>query len=312
MESSKVNYLQYKEDLQIPVPWGILAAKVWGPDDGLPVLALHGWQDNAGSFDTLAHLLPVNTRLVCLEFCGHGYSSHYHPGMFLSLYDHIYHVKLVIDFFKWEEVTLMGHSMGGQIALFVASIFPDKIHKLISLDAIKLRSSSPDSFIIDMKAVINDFQNIVKKIENVSWKSSVTTYNQAREKLVKNYSGSVEAEHADILLARSLRKTGEDEYEYTRDLRTVIRPFLFNDFTTEKLKEIARGIKCPFLLIKAKHSVTSVSSERIELHQEFLDIYRNASSDFHFVQVNGTHHVHLTHPEVVAPYICNFLRKNVA
>lgn len=45
-------------------------AKVWGPDDGLPVLALHGWQDNAGSFDTLAHLLPVNTRLVCLEFCG--------------------------------------------------------------------------------------------------------------------------------------------------------------------------------------------------------------------------------------------------
>jgi pimeloyl-ACP methyl ester carboxylesterase len=46
-------------------------AKVWGPDDGVPVLALHGWQDNAGSFDTLApHLLPSKIRLVCLDFCG--------------------------------------------------------------------------------------------------------------------------------------------------------------------------------------------------------------------------------------------------
>lgn len=201
--------------------------------------------------------------------------------------------------------------MGGQIALFAASIFSDKIHKLISLDALKLRSSSPDNFTSDMRAVMNDFRSIAKKIECVPLVSSVTTYNRAREKLVKSYSGSVDAEHADILLVRSLRKTGDDEYEYTRDLRTIIRPFLFNDFTTEKLKEIARGIKCPFLLIKASNSFTSVSSEPVELHQEFLDIYRNASKDFHLVQVNGTHHVHLTHPDIVAPFICNFLRKNV-
>ncbi len=45
-------------------------AKVWGPDNGFPMLALHGWQDNAGSFDTLAPLLPANIRLVCLDFCG--------------------------------------------------------------------------------------------------------------------------------------------------------------------------------------------------------------------------------------------------
>lgn len=47
-----------------------LIAKVWGPDDGVPVLALHGWQDNAGSFDTIAPLLPSHIRLVCLDLCG--------------------------------------------------------------------------------------------------------------------------------------------------------------------------------------------------------------------------------------------------
>ena len=40
---------------------------------------------------------------------GHGLSSHYPPGMFLTHCDYIYHVKLVIDYFKWEKVTIMGH-----------------------------------------------------------------------------------------------------------------------------------------------------------------------------------------------------------
>jgi len=46
------------------------SAKIWGPEDGIPVLALHGWQDNAGTYDTLAPLLPNTIRLVCLDFCG--------------------------------------------------------------------------------------------------------------------------------------------------------------------------------------------------------------------------------------------------
>ena len=201
--------------------------------------------------------------------------------------------------------------MGGQIAIFVASIFSDKIIKLISLDALKLRSSNPENFSNEMKSVLTDFQSMAKKLEQVPRTSSITTYNQAREKLIRNYSGSVDAKHADILLARSLRKKGDDEYEYTRDLRTIIRPFLFNDFTTEKLKEIAFGIVCPFLLIRATNSITSVSSETKELHEEFIDIYRNANKDFQLIEIDGKHHVHLTHPEMVAPYICDFLRKNM-
>lgn len=134
------------------------------------------------------------------------------------------------------------------------------------------------------------------------------TYNLARAKLLKNYKGSVDEKHADILLLRSLKKKSDnDEYEYTRDMRTIILPSIFHDFTTDHLKSIARGISCPFLLITAKNSITSVSSEPRELHAEFVEIYRNASSDFRYVEVEGKHHVHLTHPHIIAPYICDFL-----
>lgn len=39
-------------------------AKVWGPPDGKPVIALHGWLDNAGAFDNLIPLLPKNLRII--------------------------------------------------------------------------------------------------------------------------------------------------------------------------------------------------------------------------------------------------------
>ena len=49
--------------------WGNLAAKCWGPSDGVRVLALHGWLDNAASFDRLAPLLP-HCQIVAVEFAG--------------------------------------------------------------------------------------------------------------------------------------------------------------------------------------------------------------------------------------------------
>jgi hypothetical protein len=67
---------------------------------------------------------------------------------------------------------------------------------------------------------------------------------------------------------------------------------------------VARGMVCPFLLIKAKNTSTF---EPKELYREFYDIYRDASEDFRYVEVEGRHHVHLSHPELVAPIISNFL-----
>ncbi len=118
-----------------------IIAKVWGPDDGVPAIAIHGLMDNAGSFDLLAPLLPPNIRLVCIELCGkfffdiwriyfrdiwiqkddiwesiykstgHGHSSAYPPGVILHYFDHAFHVKLVVDYFKWEKlkVIVIGH-----------------------------------------------------------------------------------------------------------------------------------------------------------------------------------------------------------
>ena len=132
------------------------------------------------------------------------------------------------------------------------------------------------------------------------------TYDEARDRLVKSYGGSIDERDAEVLMIRGARKReGKDnEYEYTRDLRTIVRPYLFIDLTTEQHKAMAREISVPFLLIKANNTY---SFDPQELYREFYDIYREASEDFRFVAVDGKHHVHLSEPDLVAPHINNFL-----
>lgn len=50
-------------DVRVKVPWGEIRGTVWGPDQGRPVLCLHGWADNCGSFSTLVPLLPPGELL---------------------------------------------------------------------------------------------------------------------------------------------------------------------------------------------------------------------------------------------------------
>ncbi|MEE6517181.1 hypothetical protein FKM82_027230, partial [Ascaphus truei] len=77
------------KELRFAVPWGQLAAKAWGPQEGRPVLCLHGWLDNANTFDRLIPLLPQACHYVALDFSGHGMSSHRPPGV---RYEHLDYV----------------------------------------------------------------------------------------------------------------------------------------------------------------------------------------------------------------------------
>ncbi|NWR53989.1 SEHL2 protein, partial [Bucorvus abyssinicus] len=146
-------------ELKFPVPWGHVAAKAWGPSEGHPVLCLHGWLDNANSFDKLIPLLPRDCYYVAMDFSGHGLSSHRPAGSPYHFLDYVSDVRRVAAALQWRRFTLMGHSMGKKTSLNAQPLFliycfispqfsflyPEMVDKLILLENLGILLASEDT-----------------------------------------------------------------------------------------------------------------------------------------------------------------------
>jgi len=130
------------EELELHAPHVRLAARAWGPRDGIPVLAVHGWLDNAASFNALAPLLP-EVRLVAIDLVGHGYSDPRPPGVHYHFVDFIPDAVAAADALGWDRFALLGHSMGGGIASFVAAILPERVTGLAMIEGLGPPTSNP-------------------------------------------------------------------------------------------------------------------------------------------------------------------------
>ncbi|MEM7098442.1 MAG: alpha/beta hydrolase [Pseudomonadota bacterium] len=121
------------QDIRLEVFGRTLAAKRWGNSAGPKYLALHGWLDNANTFDRLAPLLP-ELNLVALDFAGHGFSDHRAPGAHYHQIDDVQDVIAAAQVLGWDRFSVMGHSMGAQISTEVSCLFPGRIGHCIMID----------------------------------------------------------------------------------------------------------------------------------------------------------------------------------
>ncbi|WP_194790965.1 alpha/beta fold hydrolase [Pseudomonas sp. UFMG81] len=112
-----------------------LAAHLFGPADGLPVIALHGWLDNANSFARLAPQLK-GLRIVALDLAGHGYSEHRPVGAGYALADYAHDILRVAEQLGWQRFGLLGHSLGAIISVQLAGALPERVSHLALIDGV--------------------------------------------------------------------------------------------------------------------------------------------------------------------------------
>jgi len=129
------------EEIRIDVAGHELAAKQWGDADKPAIIALHGWLDNAATYDRLAPMLS-DYRIIALDFVGHGFSSHRPEGIRYHMLDNIDDVIGLADGLELERFILMGHSMGAGVSTMLAGAFPERIQKLILIEGIGTNTSA--------------------------------------------------------------------------------------------------------------------------------------------------------------------------
>jgi pimeloyl-ACP methyl ester carboxylesterase len=146
-------------DLHVDVRGMRLHARAFGGPKGTPALLLHGWLDHCGSFDLLGPLLAEEGPAWALDFRGHGDSQWVPPGAFYHVVEYAADVDGALDALGIEgPVRLVGHSLGGAVALLYAAARPARVQHATLLDALPL-TAAPDqvpdrlsSWLDDLKA----------------------------------------------------------------------------------------------------------------------------------------------------------------
>jgi pimeloyl-ACP methyl ester carboxylesterase len=102
-----------------------------GPANGPLLLLLHGFSNRWQVFQSILPVLTEKWQVVTFDFRGHGQSGRA-PGYTA---DGFYRDGVaVLEHFDSEPVVLLGHSMGGSIALHLAQNFPERVRAVITGD----------------------------------------------------------------------------------------------------------------------------------------------------------------------------------
>jgi pimeloyl-ACP methyl ester carboxylesterase len=107
--------------------------------DGPVVVLLHGFLEDSSIYDEMAKILAISYRVVCIDLPGHGLSGV--VGYRHSMEDMASAVRQVLDTLGVDSCTLVGHSMGGYVALAFAELFPMKTDGLVLFHSTALADS---------------------------------------------------------------------------------------------------------------------------------------------------------------------------
>ncbi|XP_039621596.1 serine hydrolase-like protein isoform X1 [Polypterus senegalus] len=288
------------KECQFPVPWGHIAAKSWGSKDGLPVLCLHGWLDNANSFSRLIPLLPQDRHYVAIDFPGHGLSSHRPAGTFYILPKYISDICRVTNVLGWERFSVIGHSMGGSVGCLFSALFPDMVDKVILIDSygfLPTKASLPD---VVQKGIVE-----LLKYEKQKRPNKVYSEQAAIERLM-SANPSLSESSAHILLERGTTKV-DGGVHFNRDFRINLPGIV--RMTIEQVLELQKRITAKLLIILANDGMVKIKEMQLDKSDvdKMLNGYRESVREFHLEMVPGYHHVHLNSPENVAEIISSFL-----
>lgn len=276
-------------EIIIDTPAARLAARVWGPADGVPTLALHGWLDNAASFDGVAPLLP-GLRLVCLDLPGHGLSDHLPPGQAYTFIDTVAHVHAATVALGWSTYSLVGHSLGAAVASVLAGAVPGRVQRMVLIEGLGPVTEDPKHAAERLARALDEEERKQGRTAPV-----YASRDEAVRRLAASMSKLTQAA-AETLVARGLREV-EGGFTWRSDPRLRLPSRL--RMSEEQVLAFLRAIACPVLLVRGSEGfpfAPKPESARVA-----------ALRDARLVELPGGHHLHLDTPAPVAAVIRELL-----
>ena len=107
----------------------------WGNRDAPPLVLVHGGRDHARSWDWVAEDLCTDWHVTAFDHRGHGDSDWVSDGNYMAN-DMVYDLAQFIHQLDRGPVTIVSHSMGGNVALRYAGTLPDMVRKIVAIEGL--------------------------------------------------------------------------------------------------------------------------------------------------------------------------------
>lgn len=283
-------------EFTLATPLGRIAGLRAG-DPGAPrVLALHGWLDNAASFVPLAeHLRGID--LVAPDLPGHGASAHLPSGADYSFAAAVNSVLDIADALGWDRFCLLGHSMGAGISSLVAAACPQRVERLVAIEALGALAEVPERTVKRLREAIAATRALSGKSLRVFPDVAIAV--RARMNAGAQVGSRLEESAARLLVERGIAPV-EGGFVWSTDPRLTLPTM--QRMTEPQIRDLVAGIECPTRVIFAEPAQPYLPDP---LRRDRADLLPRGE----LIVMDGGHHLHMEQPQRVAEAIGDFFTR---
>jgi pimeloyl-ACP methyl ester carboxylesterase len=232
----------------------------WGNPDAPPMILLHGGRDHCRNWDWVAADLRRDYHVICPDLRGHGDSAWAASGHY-TMANHVYDLAQLIHQQKLAPVTIIAHSLGGNIALRYCGVYPETVAKLVAIEGL---GPGPRRAGVDAKPIAERMRAWIEETRALSRRCASMEEAYAR---MQEANAHLSAEQARHLTQYGVNQNEDGTYSWKFD--HYVRLWPPYDMTREQIASLWGAIACPTLLVWGMESWAKNPAEdgRLEYFQ---------------------------------------------
>ena len=277
----------------------------WG-GQGETILFLHGLGDNSHIFDNLAPKFTNQFRALGLTRRGHGQSEMPETGYDTATL--VEDIRQFLDALKIERVVLVGHSIAGDELSRFAVVHPDRVIKLVYLDAAYDRTRMPEinkQMLPELSPTKTDMESLdgarrwMKRMNNSwseAWEASLRGQFSPDGKTFLNGAEK----------SRTARLVMQGTFEAHADYAKIRAPALsFAVFNYNKIADFAKSLPDP-----ARKKAEEYLSRATQFQKQELEHFRKEIPNGKVIVFTNTdHHCFIQREDEVVREMRKFLSR---
>jgi pimeloyl-ACP methyl ester carboxylesterase len=225
----------------------------WGNPDAPTLILQHGGRDHCRSWDWVAEELRRDWHVICPDLRGHG-DSEWSPEGHYAMDAFVYDFAQLVHTLGQDQVTIIAHSLGGNIATRFTGLYPDKVAKFVNIEGlgppVAMRREQ------EAKGAGERLRQWIEDKRKASGRT-VRKYATLRDayQRMKEENAFLTDEQARHLTIHGASRNEDGTWTWKFD--NYLNVWSTSDLPTDQIVAMWEAITCPVLLLWGKNSFAS-------------------------------------------------------